>query len=115
MFWYTLIKTSELQRLRINLEIYIKQFEEQVDKVGHLLYIRDKHIEHNANLWKKIEELTNDIPHWGYLTAPISNKNRSDAFIKKEALKYLPVEYTEDMIYDFLIDRKQGKMVILIK
>jgi hypothetical protein len=77
--------------------------------------LTEQHRELRIKQQKIIEDLTKDIPHWGYLTAPISNKNRSDAFIKKEALKYLPVEYTEDMIYDFLIDRKQGKMAILIK
>ena len=70
--------------------------------------------EHNGNLGKKIENLVKDIPHWRYLTADIDKKS-TDAVIKKNALLHLPVEYTEDMIEDFLIDRKQGKMVILMK
>lgn len=70
--------------------------------------------EKNDYLHKEIEKLIKDITHWGYLTADIDQK-ATDAVIKKKALLHLPFDYTPDMIYDILIDRKQGKMVLLMK
>lgn len=109
MFWYTIIRTDMWQSLIDRYNIIFDKWVACWNK------LTEAHRELRIKQQKIIEDLAKDIPHWGYLTAPISNKNRSDAFIKKEALKYLPVEYNEDMIEDFLIDRKQGKMVILMK
>jgi len=67
MFWYTLIKTSELKE------------------------------------WKE---------KWqGYYVAEHFDKRKNDRQLKKD----LPKWVTEDMIAHWLIDRKQGKIAILLK
>jgi hypothetical protein len=69
MFWYTLIKTSELSAL--------------------------------------VEETQKDI----YFLATSFDKRFTD----KELRKTLPKGVTDDIIKEFIIDRKQNKIVIILK
>lgn len=107
MFWYKLVKESNflntVQLAKWNIKSFKYHREEIID-------LQRERIEEQS---KVIDKLSKDIP-W-YLTAPIGNKNATDAMLKKNMLETLPKGYTEDMIYDFIIDRKQQKMVVLIK
>ena len=105
MFWYKLVKESQL------IEVEIREIKSLITR-EEIIDLQRERIEEQS---KVIDKLSKDLPYYGYLTSPIGNKNATDAMLKKDMLETLPEGYTEDMIHDFIIDRKQGKMVVLLK
>jgi hypothetical protein len=121
MFWYTLIKTSELEDKDLYLatkEFIITEFEAVIKKQD-LEIERLEKINHQQKLAidsqaKTIQKFAKNIPHYWWLIGDI-DKRATDKQLKNPKNPSLPEGITQDMIEHFIIDRKQGKIAILLK
>ena len=89
MFWYTIIKESDLART---------------------YEIRDLQRERIMKQQKAIEELVKDIPRWWWYLWNF-DKRKKDSQLKKQLPDWITIEQVEDIV----IDRKQHKIAILLK
>ncbi len=109
MFWYTLIKEDEYINTVKIARRNIQEFRSDKDKIVELQSDKIKYLE------KCIEDLTKDIPHYWWIIWDINNKRATDKQLKYPKNNSLPEWVTYDMINYWVIDRKQGKIAILLK
>lgn len=115
MFWYTLIKTSELEELKEYKVAYLEKFKSD-QQFAEIRREEKKALkERIKSLEKARDDLLKDIPHYGWLIWDIQHKRATDKQLKAPKNNILPEWITYDMIEHWIIDRKQGKIAILLK